>query len=339
MTGTPSTTLRACGWLVGIAAAAGVVHADEDRPLAAEVVELRKIWDQAPHNAFTDLVRFDDRWFCTFREGKAHVSPDGALRVIMSRDGREWQSAARIEHASADLRDPKLALAPDGKLMLTAAAALDQPAEHRHQTLIWYSADGREWGEPIAVGDPDFWLWRTTWHGRAAYNVGYHTAGGRSIRLYRSTDGRSFAPLVERLAVDGSPSESTLWFGQDGAALCLVRRDDTPSSALLGSASAPYREWTWKDLGVRVGGPHLIRLPDGRYLAAGRRYDGRVRTAIMQLDPAEGRLTELAVLPSAGDTSYPGLVWHDEVLWVSYYSSHEGKTSIYLAKVRLRDKE
>jgi len=26
---------------------------------------------------------------------------------------------------------------------------------------------------------------------------------------------------------------------------------------------------------------------------------------------------------------------HEGLLWVSYYSSHEGKTSIYLAKVRL----
>ena len=31
----------------------------------------------------------------------------------------------------------------------------------------------------------------------------------------------------------------------------------------------------------------------------------------------------------------PGLVWHDNLLWMSYYSSHEGKTSIYLAKIKL----
>ncbi|MEK8105428.1 hypothetical protein NKG94_10170 [Micromonospora sp. M12] len=37
-----------------------------------------------------------------------------------------------------------------------------------------------------------------------------------------------------------------------------------------------------------------------------------------------GALTELVALPSGGDTSYPGLVWHDDLLWVSYYSSHEG---------------
>ncbi len=41
-------------------------------------------------------------------------------------------------------------------------------------------------------------------------------------------------------------------------------------------------------------------------------------------------------LPSGGDTSYPGLVWHQNLLWMLYYSSHEGKTSMYLAKIRLR---
>jgi hypothetical protein len=40
-------------------------------------------------------------------------------------------------------------------------------------------------------------------------------------------------------------------------------------------------------------------------------------------------------LPSGGDTSYPGLVFYDDLLWVSYYSSHEGKASIYLAKIKL----
>ena len=50
----------------------------------AKIVEVKKIWDQAPHNAFTYLVRFKDRWYCVFREGKGHVSPDGALRIITS---------------------------------------------------------------------------------------------------------------------------------------------------------------------------------------------------------------------------------------------------------------
>jgi hypothetical protein len=40
-------------------------------------------------------------------------------------------------------------------------------------------------------------------------------------------------------------------------------------------------------------------------------------------------------LPSGGDTSYAGMVIHDGLLWLSYYSSHQGKTSIYLARLKV----
>jgi hypothetical protein len=38
---------------------------------------------------------------------------------------------------------------------------------------------------------------------------------------------------------------------------------------------------------------------------------------------------------SGGDSSYAGLLWHNGLLWISYYSSHSGKTSIYLAKAKI----
>ena len=86
---------------------------------------------------------------------------------------------------------------------------------------------------------------------------------------------------------------------------------------------------------MKIGGSQLLPLPDGRIVVAARLYDGGVRTALLWLDPSKAKLTEFLKLPSGGDTSYAGLVWHEERLWVSYYSSHEGATSIYLAKVRL----
>jgi len=49
-------------------------------------------------------------------------------------------------------------------------------------------------------------------------------------------------------------------------------------------------------------------------------------------------MTRLTKLPSGGDTSYPGMVWHNNMLYISYYSSHEGKTSIYLAKIKIMPK-
>ena len=313
-------------------AAAQGAAADE----APQLVEVRKIWDAAPHNAFTDLVRFKDRWFCVFREGRNHVSPDGKLRVIESADGRKWESAALISLEGADLRDAKACLTPDGRLMLGGAAAGAKLGGGKtHQSMAWFSEDGRDWAEGVDVGEPDFWIWRTTWHKDAAYAVGYGTAGQKIARLYLSRDGVDFEPLVHTLFDKGYPNEHALVFLPDDTCLCLLRRDEGTKTGLLGTARPPYKDWTWKDLGKQVGGPAMIRTPNGHLLAAVRLYDGKVRTSLCRLDPAAGTLTECLALPSGGDTSYAGMVLHDGLLWVSYYSSHEGKTSIYLAKVKL----
>jgi len=303
--------------------------------LPAELVEVGKIWEAAPHNAFTDLVRFRGEWFCVFREGRAHVSPDGALRVIASSDGRDWRSMALLTSTNADLRDAKITVTPEGHLMLNGAGALHQPAPMKHQSYAWFSKDGRHWTAAVPVGEPNLWLWRVTWHKGAAYGIAYDTAVDKFIRLYRSQDGRVFDTLVPKLFDEGHPNESSLVFRSDEIALCLLRRDGQPGSAQLGQSRPPYTAWEWKDLGVKIGGPHLLLLPDGRLVAAVRLYDGKVRTALAWLDPDAASLKEFLALPSGGDTSYAGLAWHEGSLWVSYYSSHEGKTSIYLAKVRL----
>lgn len=305
-----------------------------DKPSAkgdAELVEVRKIWDQAPHNAFTDLVRFKGKWFCTFREGAAHVSPDGALRVIESTDGETWTSAARIESKDSDLRDAKLSVTPSGQLMLTGAGALHDKSKHTHQSLAWFSGDGHAWSEACKIGDPDFWLWRATWHDGKAYGIGYSVTADQSIRLYESADGKTYSTLVERLYDQGFPNESSIVFDGD-VAYCLLRRD--AGTGLLGTSRPPYREWAWQDLGRKIGGPQMIRLEDGRFVAAVRLYEPKVRTSLCWVDPKTGTLEEFLPLPSGGDTSYAGIVEHDGLLWVSYYSSHEGKTSIYLAKAR-----
>lgn len=302
----------------------------------AEVTAVRRIGDSAPHSAFTDLVRYAGMWFCAFREARTHLSGDGVIRVLTSADGRAWSSAAVIRQDGVDLRDPRLIVRPDGRLQLFAAAATGETSK-TFDTVTWLSGDGRSWGDPVPVGEPGVWVWRAAWHHDAMYAVGYATRGPRFARLYRSVDGVDLRQWVPTLFEGGYPNESGLAFAPDGTAHCLLRRDGDSATAQLGRARPPYREWTWTDLGVQVAGPALLRLPDGRLLAGVRLLDGDVRTAICAVDPERGALTELVALPSGGDTSYPGLVWHDDLLWVSYYSSHEGRTCVYLAEVSLAE--
>jgi hypothetical protein len=306
-------------------------------PLTAQVVSVAKIWDAGQHNAFTDLLRSGDRWVCVFREAEGHVSADGKVRVIASKDGEKWESLALLSDERGDLRDPKLCLTPKNELMLSTVVWTPKDPQTKHQSLVYFSSDGKTWDGPHAIGDKNFWLWRTSWHDGAAYNVGYATAGGGTVRLYRSQEGRKFESLVADLGVKNEqPNESALSWQKNGDALCLLRCEK-PSAAQLGTAKPPYKDWTWRQLDQALGGPNLIQHASGRWLAAGRIYKPSVHTSLCWLDIENHKLVELAGLPSGGDTSYPGLAWHDGLLSMSYYSSHEGKTSIYLAKLKVNE--
>ncbi len=303
-----------------------------------QLIEVRRIWDAAPHNAFTDLLHHEGRWYCVFREGSKHVSPDGSLRVITSQDGNRWDSLALISHPTDDLRDAKLTVTPDGRFMLNGAGMqADQPI--RYHSMSWFSSDrGKTWDTGRRIGDPGFWLWRAEWHDGSVYSMGYQTGLDRSertLRFYKSVDGERFETWIDEVKVPHGVGEDHILFLDNGTALCLLRNESGTKHGLLGKSQSPYKDWNWKELNLRIGGPNMIALPDGRILAATRLYDPKARTSLSWIDPEAGKITECLELPSGGDTSYPGMVLHEGVLWISYYSSHEEKTCIYLAKVRL----
>lgn len=319
-------------------------------PAGAKLLSVTRIWDAGRHNAFTDLILWRGHWWCAFREADEHVGGDGVIRILESTDGRAWTPAAAVRERDIDLRDPKLSVTPDGRLMLVAGGSLYRGTKQLKglQPRVSFSTDGRGWSEPeriLAEGD---WLWRVTWHQGVAYGASYRSRPERPagpdapdwpLTLHASRDGRTWEQVTQ-LAVDGRPNETTLRFTATGEMVALVRREAGDQLGWLGVASPPFRDWKWTRGSHRLGGPDFIAAPGGGWIAGTRDHTrpspvtGRgVSTQLARLG-GDGTLRHLITLPSAGDTSYPGLAWHPSgELWVSYYSSHEGKSAIYLARV------
>jgi hypothetical protein len=203
----------------------------------SKIFEVQKVWDQAPHNAFTDLIRYKGAWYLTFREGKGHVSNDGALRILKSKTGYDWKSIAHISSQAEDLRDPKLAITPDNRLMISTAAVKRKNGNTEQLlTKVWFSSDGENWTKPLTVGDKNMWLWRFTWHKGVAYSLGYAVGEERYITLYRSDDGENFTTFIDRLFTQDYPNESEIIFLENDLAYCLLRRDWGTGTAQLGKA-------------------------------------------------------------------------------------------------------
>lgn len=307
---------------------------DTSNQLAVELLWVQRAWKAGRHNAFTDLCYFRQRYYLVFRQASSHHSKDGVLRIMSSVQGKKWRTVAVVQNPEADLRDGKLSVTPQGRLQLLAAAAFHDRTHQAYQSYLWYSEDGKIWSEPQAVGEANYWLWRLSWLDDKAYAVAYKCGADRHIRLYKQKDDHQFEVLAPRIYCEGYANETALLFDGNRKAWCVLRKD--PDHGQLGSAVPPYTHWSWQDIGCRIGGPQAIFTSSGHLLAVVRLYNDKVRTSLVTLDQQSGKLTELMALPSGGDTSYAGMVLRQDQLLVSYYSSHQGRCSIYTALFRIK---
>lgn len=311
------------------------------------VLSVERIWSKARHNAMTDLIRYKNVWFCTFREGEQHVyGENGTIRLIASSDRKQWREAAFLKLDGVDLRDPKLSITPDGRLMLLVGGTVYRNQRYvTRQPRVAFSQDGYTWTDFTPVLSDHEWLWRVTWHEGVAYGASYSYSDPVilneewNIKLFASKDGISY-DLLSDWNIDHYPSETTVRFLKDGRMVALVRRGGKiDPRACIGVSKAPYNEWEWTIADQYIGGPNFLILPDDTMWAAGRFLeltDSGIfeKTALAKMDLKN--LEPILFLPSGGDNSYPGMVYEDGLLTMSYYSSHEGsRTSIYLAQIKL----
>ena len=91
--------------------------------LTAELLDLTRIYADGKYNAFTDMKFYKGYYWVAFRSGKAHISPEGRIIIIRSKDLKNWESFAEIKHPGLDLRDPRLIQ----ERRLPTATAHDEP--------------------------------------------------------------------------------------------------------------------------------------------------------------------------------------------------------------------
>lgn len=308
-----------------------------------------KIWDNGMHNAFTSIEKFKDEYYITFREGETHIfdskgNAEGKIRILHSKDGQKWEALPAIGKADYDLRDPKFSITPDGRLMVIIGGSIYRNKELvGSQPHVMFSSDGRSFTEPQPVNvDPNYrterdWLWRVTWHGGVGYSVSYgrNEQGQTPLYLYSTTDGINYKHITS-FNIDNFPNEATIRFLNDGRMAIMVRREQGDRECMWGVSAAPYTEWEWKKMGTFLGGPDFIVLDDEHIVAGGRTLLGYDAKTSLFVGTKDGKFEQTVILPSGGDTSYPGFVVVGDELWVSYYSMHDSKNaSIHLAKIPL----
>lgn len=313
---------------------------------------VQKIWgDGVSHCAFTSLIHYKGLYYCAFREGESHIfdkngKAEGKVRILSSEDGTNWKSVTLVGKEGIDFRDPKLSIMPDGRMLVSIGCSV-----YRNRVLeeciphVMFTDDGKTFTTPEpAILDKKMtskrdWIWRITWHDGVGYGVSYNKApegdnNGNEVWLVKTTDGKKY-DVIAKLQIDGYPNEATVRFLPDGRMAIIMRREAGDTRGWWGTSSAPYTDWKWSKMGLRLGGPDFLVLDDNRILMSTRNYavPGHAKTCIYTGNN-NGVFEEAMVLPSGGDNSYPGMITVGDEVWVSYYSGHEGPNpSIYLAKI------
>lgn len=306
-----------------------------------KVISIQKVWDFAEHNAFPDLIFSQGKFFCTFRESNEHAGGEnGKIRILTSLDAKTWTSVALLDLEGVDLRDPMLSEMPDGRLLLSLGGSRYDKTHYRGRNpCVSFSKNGDKWS-PVKILDmPDEWIWRVTWNKGIGYGVSYWSdPKDRKIpsilKLFKTIDGLHYSP-IQKIDVSEYPSEVTLRFTTNDTMIVLVRRQ---GCGWIGNAKPPYNEWNWFATDYRLGGPNFLILPNGKMWAGSRLHklegeNKHYHTALYEMSLKS--FEPVLELPSEGDTSYPGMVYHNGLLYMSYYSSHEEKTIIYLATIDL----
>lgn len=308
----------------------------------AIILSVQKIWDKAKHNGLPDLIFFQDNYYAALRESDEHAGgEDGKIRILISSDTKQWKSVALLEVPGRDLRDPMLSEMPDGRLMLSLGGSQYEKEKYLGRNpAVSFSKNGLEW-TPVSLLEnmSDEWIWRVTWHKGTGYGASYwsdplHRNDPSVLKLFKTKDGLHYIP-IQQLEVPDYPSEATLRFAIDDTMIALVRRH---GGGWIGNAAPPYQEWHWNETEYRFGGPNFLIFPEGNMWAGSRLYKLKkgkwhYNTALFTM--SLNSFDPVLELPSSGDTGYPGMVYRNGLLYMCYYSSHEGKTMIYLATIDL----
>ncbi len=323
-----------------------------------KVENIRRVYHNGEHNAFTDLIRWKGRFWLTFRScPDGHmVFPTSSIRVLVSDDAREWEEVHRFSVERRDTRDPHF-LAFDGKLFIYTGTWWSGDGElprekynlNQHLGYAVFTGDGKTWSEPRQLeGTYGHYIWRAAAHdgkaylcGRRKLNYTEQEGGAAPTRVVQSAMLESDDGLVWKfhsLFQEVRGDETAFLFEDDDSLLAVSRSGGQPAQLVRGEK--PWIEKTRQDFPFYIGGPLLAKWGE-RYLVGGRRNtENGPKTALYWL--VGDKLEQFAELPSGGDNSYPGFVELDDGRGlISWYSSHEkdaeGKTitAIYLAELEI----
>jgi hypothetical protein len=296
----------------------------KDFNMQLRVTKASMVFANGKHNAFTGITEFNGFVYICFRTATNHLSYDGYITVMRSKNLNDWKEVAVLTSNEGDLRDPTFAVFND-KLFVYAGIRFRNITI---KSMVYTSTDGINFsGQPVCGPLENHFLWDLSVFNNTLYATAYvkqKNSTAYKNSFFSSEDGINFSYLCQAPV---PANETSIDFDSDGIMYALLRNDNNGSIPYLAKSLPPYNDFfSCEALPIRLHGPRIKRLDDSCVII-GRNWDepGRrnLRTDIHILGD-DKVLKFIRSLPSGGDTSYASwLDYGPGKALVSYYSAHE----------------
>jgi hypothetical protein len=340
-----------------------------DSKKTIHVEDVKTIFSDGKHNAFTSMTAWKGKYFIAFRSATTHATPcdegwkdsslaPGQVMLAESTDLQSWTTSVVLDTQHDD-RDPKI-LATKDRLYIYCPSIIG-PGEKTmaQETYMVFTDDGRHWTSPVSAYRYNYGFWKPKTHQGVHYvaaDIDVTPPGGRQmmqVELLRSEDGQLWQP-VSTITRGGKRTETALVFLDDDSLLAICRQN------VLTVARPPYTEWKqvgagegqrYKTMPIGIPGPAAERIGDSVVVCCrGRKQEfpddgpGQYRTSLFTLNRQQMSLQWHCNLPTewGGDLSYASILPQDENRFlVSYYDGQlyekgvPKRSDIKLAQVRI----
>lgn len=299
------------------------------------------VWNKAPFNSFTDLIKYNGSYYCAFREGSTHTSYDGKIRIVTSTDSKTWNSFCLLSLKNEDLRDPHFFIDSNNILSLSTSGR----QKNSRENFLYKFQNGTFADNGQINADSVYYLWSFSKFNNSIYSIGYNvyqpcysTLNSNDLKIRLFKNGNEACGIFDSLPLHSwitsafvCPSEASMVFTPDSTLIAIVRDQDVLGYSHIGISKYPFTNFTWKKFPYYIRGPKLALLPDGRLFIAGASLINLYETYYAIVNPANDYAVEtVKTFPSAGDSGYPGVIIEGNSVLISYYSSHEGNARVYI---------
>ena len=124
------------------------------------VTNVRRVFHNGEHNAFTDLIRFRGQYYLTFRScPDGHmVHPTASIIILASHDLKSWNKVHQFAVPMRDTRDPHFLEFKDRLFVYTGtwySGETTLPRSeydlNKHLGYAAWSEDGKQWHSPVML--------------------------------------------------------------------------------------------------------------------------------------------------------------------------------------------